>query len=451
MAKRKRRLAIAATALFGVGLVGYLVWYGLAARELALEWDRAAKLGLAKTSAELNGKAPASSENAATEFKAAVDAYKAVPYNDYKALFSDVNFPQPEMRVGKAKPYVPPSKVEIAQAIASLGPAFNHLQKGARQPRYYADQDWEQPWDSEFGFVRRPADALVKAAFWRAYYGDLDGALADLSVVRKVAAIAVQQPYLNFKMSGVRLEAVSDRTVVMIAFHHRRSPEALAKVRAFLEAAPSDFEFADAMAVEAKSMAWGTRMLGEDPRKVGLKDDDLSIYQLPFRLAPVNMSQQAKVVRICRETYERNRGMGRDFVSMLKNYAETDPDKAARWQWNDVIELYYPDLDFTYEIQVGASAQVLRRLCFAAIDVIAVYGKTGRLPEQLPAGSKMADPFTGKPIRFATVKNRFVLYSAGVDGKNGELDRHTRRPDYIRHWSLWIPPLEDPVLGVRAD
>lgn len=445
MAKRSRRIAIVSLSIVAIGFAGYYVWYGITARQLTNEWAAAEKLGLVKTSSELNGPPLPDSENAAPEFLAALREFEKVPDREIQLLWRDPVNAQPEMKGVTSKPYVSLTRPEFERVSAALAPAIEHLTRGAARRSYYVEQDWEQPWDSLLGGTSRPANALVRIAYWKAYFGDLDAALADLAIVRRVAGIAERRPYLHHQLIGFRLERATTHYALMIAYFHRKDGAAIAKLRSFLEVEPTPFEFADSMAVEAKSMSWGVRMLGEDPRKIGLKDDDLTLFQVPLRLAAYNQSEQAKVVRICRETYERYHGMGRDFVAMLKKLSETDPKKAARWQWNDERNSYYPSLDFTYQIQVGASAQVRRELSLVALDVIETYGRTGAFPKELPKGPHWIDPFSAKPFRFAMDKGRFRLFSVGIDGKNGSLDSFTNKPAYENCWSVLVPSLEDPV------
>lgn len=421
----------------GLGGVSYGVWYGLASRTLSRERDLADKLGLIKTSREISGSPLPDSQNAAAELLAASVAYSKVPSKDIEAIWRQPV--QPESKGMKAKPFVPPTKADIDHARAALGEVLDHLKKAASRPRWVPAVDWEQPWNLDMNQTR-PAHELTRLAFYRAHFGDLDGALAELRTVLRLAQLYLQLPSMFAMIRGTQLENSVGRQALAIAWDKRRDPAAIAKVRALMELEPTPFEFADRMPTEILSYSWGIRKLGSDPRAIGLKDDDLNVFQLPLRLAAYNMVQQAIAIRICRETYERNRGMGRDFVAMLKKLSRTEPEKATQWQWNDVIDSYYPKLDFTYYIQSGASNQVKRRLRIAALQLIESYARLGKYPPSLPDHPDMTDPFSGKPFQYLAVRGHRVLYAANIDGQNGKPDEYTKKPKFEQPWSLWLPP-----------
>lgn len=437
-------------AVVGSGPALYLGWCVKTGSELDRERTAAAKYGLIKTSAEINGAPVPAAENAAFDYFAAERARTLLPKTD--TLLVDVIADKAEEEREEALKAVGlpvmMGQKDVDRACLAYAPVLSYLRQGAKKPRLNYGRKWENPWAAPFPSIRRLGQVLGVDAIRLARGGLVDEALENLEAIRKMAAHHFQEPYLPSMEVGLQLETEATSRATTLAWLFREDSASFAKIRAFLEAEPKDFEFTDCLPVDILSWNWAVDQMARDPKTLGLHDEDLVFELQAYRLAGFRQREQAGIVRICRETYERYHGMGRDFIAMIAKLKELDPDTATTWAFNDVIESHFlPMPDYTYTIQTGAAHQVRNRLAIAGALLIESYGKTGRFPEKLPEVPAMIDPLSGEPFKYIVKNGKCALYSVGLDGKNGEPDEYTKAPSYSPLWTRFFPPNDLQNLG----
>lgn len=402
--------------LFGVGAWVLTRWvdYPLVAARSAEAEAAAKKAGLPWTSADLRPAKPIpASENAAEDLKALHLAVELVRKSA-------------AMR-GRENDYASGDAKVLARYVRDYAPVLTSAERMAAKPRLDMARDWDLGPAALFPELSSPryaARALLARAELRMLRGDLDGALADTTRVRKLARLIASEPTLIGLLVALAMDAISFGTEQRLAAAMSKSPRQLRALERSITDFPATFDIADACRGEVVMQlatlrnlaafggieAFAKPELMRQPSRQGLRTDGW----------PKGATDRASMVRIVEAWTgvwpELNRHKG----DPMKQVAVLD-DMMDRLEKGPGLSAKLAEALFPVFAQLGlaaATGQSRDGALRGLISVLRSKAATNRWPTSLKAaGFQSMDGF-GRPYVLRVRGASATVYSYGSDGQD---------------------------------
>ncbi len=417
MKKRVKWLLIlggAVALLAAVAVTVFMVWYRgdvqRAAKDLPKQVARARALGLPLEPRELRRDPPVkASENAAPAIRTLVSILKAGSpvYRASTRIFAaDINHPE----------------ATADQDWKTVAPALALARRAAAKPHCDFDYDWNQGFSLQVPEYP-PSKASAKLLAWHgvklARENRTDEALAEFWATREVGRLIGETPGSIPLLVSVAVDGLALKGYVGAAKVWKADLDALRRLRKELDRAVPTPAFKGVVDVEVVLDVVTVRKMEKQVVQGGAaKRKEATPSPGTRRRARAWMDAYlARCLAYWCDVEEASKGqaVGPALAKKLDKLSDAqDGHRTPSYLLSVVVSMPVGSL-------VNALTAYLARQCTARgfVDVLLFRSIHGRLPKDLAeAGSREADPFDGRPLRYKVEGQGFVVYSVGKDGKD---------------------------------
>ena len=414
--------------LFGLAIVTVLGLYGYvrydlssAAGDLENEREIADSLGLPLTPESMKfSPAVAPAENAAAIYR---EISKALQKEEERhSVF--------QTALTSAKD--PKSSVASAEKVCRQYSNVISLARSAgRRPFADFERDWYEAafFDlPEFSGQKDAAKLLCLHALVMARSNQIDSAVEDLRSAVMIAHHAGQERMLISGLVSIGIDAIVVQTITAVATFRAGDSSDLGKLARLVDGLPRAPDFERAMRSEVFYGYWTSLNLSKFKKRWESEseaDESLDWGADPWRVfPPLIESKLIEQAYASRTLHYWNRAFSQMRTGAPKPRqvgAELDRLAVDAAESNRPSDVLVAAL-FPVFSQAGMAFEkvVANRDCAnALIQVLLFKNRKGRLPKTLKeAGVETVDPFDEKPFKFRVTDFGFVVYSAGMNGKD---------------------------------
>lgn len=297
--------------------------------------------------------------------------------------------------------------------------------------------DWEQavldPY-SDLARVRELGQWLSASARVSGIEGNLEGALADLKTIQRLARLVARSGNAQHFATGMGVSAIgfAAATDVMNA-----RPESATQMPA-LDLDMSAQDLIPVLRREVLAIVTFLRNQEHWERTAAnRKPEDLRLDG-----PPATEEGRAKLTAwleawtpILRQANGRQPDFGRLEHDLIKTAAEAEKDQRPEAALNRELFSAYPEL-FDLLRTAVANQVLLQELA----KVVSFQRTNGRFPARLSdLGNPALDPFTGAPLKYRVRENGVILFSVGRDGQDdGGRTSRQAEAEGLNRWDIVI-------------
>jgi len=320
-------------------------------------------------------------------------------------------------------PAFDPTSPEIEAFLRAKAPAAALLRKAAAMPEYYFETDYTRG-----AFMRTPepikwgnaSSLLARSARSRAARGDIKGALADVAVIRRMAAHLSAMPTSITQMVALAVDASATNTAERVLAAGPAKAEDIGELPVDVPACPFHASLIRTWQVHEAStvlmMAGRSEMPFEGPSGgVDLVPDNLTsaiwrVFFLPYEIAAY------------RRWLGRIRGMSHLPYSEMGAEAKKIQSDLAEGAGGILASVALPGIASIH--MSTAETEARQRLAYLGLAATAYRAERGGYPRELSElvpryiEAIPTDPFSGKRLKMLAVEGGLVLYSVYRDGED---------------------------------
>jgi hypothetical protein len=374
-----------------------------ASGELEAALAESERLGLPLTAAQLSGKAPPDSENAAAGLLEPLAKWEA----DRK---------QARLRLDLNEHRTP-------EAAALDDPILDLAAPNLERPRWHVDRDYVLGMNivmPEYSYLRNLSKAFVWRASQRLEQGDSPGAIRDIASAQRLARHMRQDPTLIGALVCMAMDGIAGQAALDSAESWKSSPEVLRRLAQTIQDNSFDVDLLASLRGEVYFGANTSRNLHHYGGVEGLNaftgtSEDIApkvdLTALNDTEIPQNVAQRAYFARTMQFW---NKIFSDDdlSISAVMERIQTEQrrvDESSRPS-EKLLRVLLPVFN-----QAGLAAarhQLMQDMRPAVVLAAAFRAEQGRWPKDLgELGLQISHPYTGKPVGYAAQGDRITLWA----------------------------------------
>lgn len=325
---------------------------------------------------------------------------------------------------------------KTAQILREVDPLLDILTKATKKPKLDYKRDWDKGFDlelPEYLLTKEGVKQLAHRAVFRAQSKDVDGALADLTTMNRLANLQPHEPALIPLMVGLACNAIYLNTAGKVAYALRNDSAGLKRLEETVTNLSFDHNFRRAIRTDAYL---GITFVRNAPAGVIFDPDEfMNSYPDPKELVrtgvPRGAVKQAYLVRYIEAHL---------FIQKVLNRSDLTPMEKAHEIDQYVVEIGHPVpqmSEFGNYILLGTVSQPVvaseraptqKQLTLALIRSVEFHLRHGRYPNDLSeiGASSITDPF-GHGAMIKEAGGVFFIYTPGLN----QLDDGAQQDDWI--------------------
>jgi hypothetical protein len=309
-----------------------------------------------------------------------------------------------------------PSEVEAF--VRASDRAYELLSRASTLP--YCTQG--KPWDSGRGLrVPFPLQTLLRPCFvhalWKSEQGDWRGALADLSMGRRIATHMLQRDGSGNSYAA-HAEVDSIRVFALMLSRHYRNPEFLSAARAWFDALPPpplrhQF-YEDDLIFKRYLLQHPTYMrdAGQFPAK---NSYERWLGRLAMGTTLGRKQVEARFLRLMRERLDpvpKDNWEDHRRQAIMMERLDSEPSLVGRIAGDFMNDYWW------MERTPNTAAWTTRRMADVALWILEQAHTTGKLPNRLPDEPRFIDPWTQETYRLIKSGTGFTIRSIGPNNRD---------------------------------
>lgn len=385
--------------------------------------EAARREGMAMTAADLRKNAPSADENAGPEYQQAFHYLATVDkeHRDYIKAY------QPGISVedfnGSSRNRMTGTNIvkTVRLALEKHSLALRHLDRATEKPRMDFNRKWEQGAAllfPEYASLKESAQLLGADAAIKILGGDVEGGIARLSQVNKLAGHCFQEPTLIAQLVGIAIQARNDRIAIQLMGQHQNNPKVVAAIAKYLAEPVVRADYLAAVSGEAFFMVSQADLVAAGTSDMmEFQDEEYKKSARWLRIKWIRRQAQIKVLDSYRRVYKELKKSKGDWRKAEAALRDTDDriltDKSIV---GSLSNLFY--VPFSTYGTTSVRSLNLRNMARMTAELIQIKQQTGSFPSMVPNSKHNLDNQIGAPFTYRREGDGFILYGTDVDGRD---------------------------------